>query len=443
MTTPSLVTRPARFFRPRRAKIRHLASGLALTLSVSALSLSGAARADAAAQAAPAGPATSEVSLGDPSLTAGIPGEGALTLEQVTAWLAKPENHAILDVRLPRGLDAAAGNIFIPEDNPMTRAKIELGRQLYFDTRLSSDNTISCASCHAPDQGWGANTQFGEGVGGQTGNRNSPVAFNRILSRNQFHDGRAATLEEQAVGPIANPIEMGNTHAVCVQTLAAIPGYRAQFDLVFKDGVTIDNVGRALATFERAIVTGPAPYDYYAPLATFEKAFADDLEYLDEEPELAEQYAKLKADAAKNPMSESAIRGMELTFGKANCTACHAGANFTDEQYHNLGVGMESDTPDLGRFVVTKEEKDRGAFKTPTMRNAADSGPYMHDGSQKTLEEVIQWYDIGGHPNPWLSDKMKVLKLSTGEKADLVAFMVDGLTSDFPVIETGRLPVNP
>jgi cytochrome c peroxidase len=389
-----------------------------------------------------AGPATADVSLGDPSLTAGIPGEGPLKLAEVKTWLAKPENHAILNVRLPLGLDAAAGNVFIPEDNPMTRAKIELGRQLYFDTRLSSDNTISCASCHAPDQGWGANTQFGEGVRGQTGNRNSPVSFNRILSKNQFHDGRAASLEEQAVGPIANPIEMGNTHAVCVETLSEIPAYVAQFKRIFADGLTIDNVGKALATFERAIVTGPAPYDYYAPLATFEKTFADDLEYLDEEPELAAQYAKLKAEAAKNPMSESSIRGMELTFGKANCTVCHAGANFTDEQYHNLGVGMSGDDPDLGRYVVTKEDRDRGAFKTPTMRNVADSGPYMHDGSQKTLEEVIDWYDKGGHPNQWLSDKMKPLKLTATEKADLVEFMVQGLTSDFPVIETGRLPAD-
>ncbi|MFG0287503.1 MAG: cytochrome c peroxidase [Rhodopirellula sp. JB044] len=412
----------------------------ALICSVALAFYSGAFAMDAAGTQG--GPATETVSLGDPSLTAGIPGEGPLTVEQAKKWLAEPKNHAILNVKLPRGLDAATGNIFIPEDNPMTRAKIELGRQLYFDTRLSSDNSISCASCHVPEEGWGANTQFGIGVDGQTGNRNSPVSFNRILSRHQFHDGRAGTLEEQAVGPIENPIEMGNTHEVCVQTLGAIPAYKIQFDHIFDDGLTIENVGRAIATFERSVVTGPAPYDYYAPLATFEKTFADDLEYLDEEPELAEQYKRLKEEAAKNPMSESAIRGMELTFGKANCTVCHAGANFTDEQFHNLGVGMDGDEPDLGRYEVTKEEKDRGAFKTPTMRNVADSAPYMHDGSQKTLEEVVDWYDKGGHPNPWLSDKMKVLKLTDGEKADLVAFMVEGLTSDFPVIETGRLPAD-
>lgn len=420
---------------PLEIKRSPKACGLAFALSFSLSCIPSILHAESQEPASAA-----EVNLGDPALTAGIPGEGPLTVAQVQEWLNDPSNHAELSVTLPKGLDAAKANIYIPEDNPMTRAKIELGRQLYFDTRLSSDNTISCASCHAPDQGWGAQTQFGVGVDGQTGNRNSPVSFNRILSKNQFHDGRAASLEEQAVGPIANPIEMGNTHAVCVETLSNIPAYKTQFEAVFDDGVNIDNVGKAIATFERAIVTGPAPYDYHTPLVNFEKAFADDLEYLDEEPELAKQYKELKDLAAQKPMSEAAIRGMELTFGKANCTACHAGANFTDEQYHNLGVGMDGKEPDLGRFVVTGEEKDRGAFKTPTMRNAAASGPYMHDGSQKTLEEVIDWYDKGGHPNPWLSDKMKKLNLSVSEKADLVAFMVQGLTSDFPVIETGRLP---
>ena len=140
-------------------------------------------------------------------------------------------------------------------------------------------------------------------------------------------------------------------------------------------------------------------------------------------------------------MSESAVRGMKLFFStKSNCTACHAGANFTDEQYHNLGVGMDSDKPDWGRFVVTKVEKDKGAFKTPTLRNVALTAPYMHDGSQKTLEEVIDWYDKGGHPNAWLSDKMKPLKLTDQEKADLVAFMVEGLTGEFPTVSQSRLP---
>lgn len=376
----------------------------------------------------------------DESLLSGIPGSGEVTLKEIEAWLAKPEQHVELSVELPKGLDAAKGNLFIPADNPLTRAKIELGRQLYFDPRLSIDGTISCASCHDPEQGYGAQTQFGVGVRGQEGGRNSPVSFNRIVSKEQFWDGRAASLEEQAVGPIANPIEMGNTHDKCVADLAANPIYVIQFEKVFGDGVTVDNVGKALAAFERTLVTGPAPYDYQNDLDTFEKVFADDLEFLDEEPELKQKYEALKAAIAANPMSESAKRGMKLFAGKANCTACHAGANFADEQYHNLGVGMDVDKPDLGRYEVTKVEKDKGAFKTPTLRNIALSSPYMHDGSQKTLEEVVQWYNKGGHKNPWLSDKMKVLNLTDQEKADVVAFMKEGLTSSFPKIQTGRLP---
>jgi cytochrome c peroxidase len=380
------------------------------------------------------------VTLGDASLTAGIPGYGILTLPQIEQWLDNDANHVALDVTLPEGLDAAAANVFIPADNPMTRAKIELGRQLYFDERLSSDNTISCASCHDPAQGYGAEMPFGVGVRGQQGGRNSPVSYNRILSKEQFWDGRAVTLEEQAVGPVANPIEMGNSHAACVETINAILGYRIQFDKIFADGANIDNVGRAIATFERALVTGPMPYDAATAIVNFEKTFADDLEYLDEEPELKETYEALRLATKVMPMSESAARGLTLFTGKANCTACHAGANFTDEQYHNLGVGMEAESPDLGRYEVTGEGKHRGAFKTPTLRNTAFTGPYMHDGSQQTLEEVVDWYNKGGHPNQYLSDKMKPLNLTNEEKADLVAFMVEGLTGEFPYVSQARLP---
>jgi cytochrome c peroxidase len=389
---------------------------------------------------APSADAVQEVVLGDPALTTGIPGVGLLTDDELERWLDDPANHAPLNVKLPQGLDAATANIFIPTDNPMTRAKIELGRQLYFDERLSSDNTISCASCHDPSQAYGAETRFGIGVRGQLGGRNSPVAYNRILSKAQFWDGRAATLEDQAVGPIANPIEMGNTHEFSVETIKGIPAYKRQFEKIFSDGITIDNVGRAIATFERALVTGPMPYDAYDALAKFEKVFAEDLEYLDEEPELKAKYVPLKEATKNHPMSESAQRGMVLFSGKANCTACHAGANFTDEQYHNLGVGMDADEPDLGRFEVTGEDKDRGAFKTPTLRNIALSAPYMHDGSQATLEEVVEWYDKGGHKNEWLSDKMKPLNLTEQEQADLVAFMVEGLTGEFPIVSQSRLP---
>src|SRR6056297_2209234 len=180
---------------------------------------------------------SNQVLLGSGDLTTGIPGSGPLSEDEIRAWLADANNHVPLEVKLPKGLDAATANIFIPEDNPITRAKVELGRQLYFDPRLSSDSTISCASCHAPDQGYGAHTQFGVGVRGQLGGRNSPVSYNRIVSQAQFWDGRAATLEEQAVGPVANAIEMGNTHEACVATLSQIEGYRMQFEKIFGDGV--------------------------------------------------------------------------------------------------------------------------------------------------------------------------------------------------------------
>lgn len=387
-------------------------------------------------------PAT--VVLGDRSLTAGIPGEGPLTKSQIEAWLADAKNHMPLNVTLPDGLSAGAQAISIPSDNPLTRAKIELGRQLYFDPRLSADNTVSCASCHDPKQGYAAQTQFGVGIRGQKGGRNSPTSYNRILSSTQFWDGRAASLEEQAKGPIQNPIEMGNTHAAAVRTVAGIEGYRLQFAAVFpNEGVTIDGIAKAIASFERVIVTGTSPADLDDKLRNFEKGFADDLKDLvafeQDDPDSFKLYQSLKSQAAAHPVSDSARRGRDLFFGRANCTACHAGANFTDEKYHNLGVGMAAAKPDLGRFDISKDEKDKGAFKTPTVRNVALTAPYMHDGSQKTLEEVVEWYAKGGHANPHLSDKMKPLKLTEQDKADLVAYM-KALTGDFPIVAESRLP---
>lgn len=385
---------------------------------------------------------SAEVILGSPELTAGIPGEGTLTADQIKVWLEKPENHVPLEIVLPQGLMAGASQVQGIADNLMTRAKIELGRQLYFDTRLSADNTVSCASCHDPDEGFAKHTQFGIGINGQMGGRNSPVSYNRILSGAQFWDGRAASLEAQAVGPIANPIEMGNTHEKAVETVAGIPGYEMQFKVIFGDeGVTIDNIGRAIATFERAIVTGPAPFDYYEAVRPFLAMKPDDLEALKEDdPDTYAKYQASKAAADAHPMSASAIRGRDLFFSdRSGCTACHVGANLADEKYHNLGVGMDAEKPDLGRFEISKDEKDKGAFKTPTIRNVALSAPYMHDGSQKTLEEVVEHYAKGGTANQWLSPKIKKLDLKPEEKADLVEFM-KACTGDFPKIERGRLP---
>jgi len=374
----------------------------------------------------------------------GIPGTGDLTVDQIKAWLATPGINEPLEISLPFGLAQAASQIAGVKENPMTRAKIELGRQLYFDPRLSVDSTVSCATCHSHTTGYAANTQFGVGIKGLTGGRNSPVSYNRILSSVQFWDGRAATLEDQAIGPIANPIEMGHTHDACMTCLSAIDGYKVQFEAVFgPKSMTIDNVAKAIASFERAIVTGPSPYDFAAALKPFTDNYKtkEDLADLKEDsPETYEKYLSVKAEADAHPMSESARRGMDLFFSeKSNCTACHAGANFTDEKYHNLGVGMDAKIPDLGRYEITKDVKDKGAFKTPTIRNVEFSAPYMHDGSQKTLEEVVEWYAKGGHPNPWLSDKVKKLDLTAQDKADLVAFM-KACSGDFPKVNSGRLP---
>ncbi len=380
--------------------------------------------------------ASAKVMLGSDELFAGIPGDGDLTDEQIQAWLDDPENHETLDFELPLGISAGILQVKGVDKNPLTRAKIELGRQLYFDPRLSADMNISCASCHDPDEGFARHTRFGVGIQGQQGGRNSPVSYNRILSDLQFWDGRADSLEAQAVGPIANPIEMGNTHDACVECLKGIPGYTMQFDKIFGD-LNIDAVGQALASFERAVVTGPTPFDYHEQFKPFEALEPEDLE---DNEDLKAKYEQAKASALAHPMSESAIRGRELYFtDKANCSACHVGANLTDEKYHNIGVGMDAEKPDIGREEVTKDEKDHGAFKTPTVRNVALSAPYMHDGSVKTLAEVVEWYDKGGHPNKNLSDKIKKLNLTEQEQADLVAFM-EACTGDFPKINRSRLP---
>jgi cytochrome c peroxidase len=390
--------------------------------------------------ATPAAPVSrrERVMLGDPSLTAGVPGSGPITLEQIDQWLVDPKNALELEPVLPLGLSQGAAQIDRVglEKNPLTRAKIELGRQLYFDPRLSADSTVSCASCHSPTEGYSANTKTGVGIRGQKGGRNSPVSFNRILSGPQFWDGRADSLEAQAVGPIQNPIEMGFTHEGVVKRLGEMPVYKKQFEKIFGE-LTIDRVGQAIAAFERVLVTAPSPYDHQEQFQSFAALDADDIA---EDPDLAAKYAAAKAAVEAQPMSDEAKRGREIFFSeKGNCTACHVGANLADENYHNIGIGMESPEPDVGRFAVTKDPADTGAFKTPTVRNVALTAPYMHDGSVATLEEVVEWYDKGGHPNPHLSAKIRPLKLSAEEKADLVAFM-KACTGPTPTVEVSRLP---
>jgi len=283
--------------------------------------------------------------------------------------------------------------IQFPKDNPYTPEKRELGRLLYYDKRLSADGTVSCASCHAPEFAFTDSKAVSSGMKGQKGGRSSPTIFNRAFSLAQFWDGRAKSLEEQAAGPMANPIEMGNTHEVVTKTLNAIPGYRVRFKQVFgREEVGIDEVTKAIATYERTVLSGNSPYD------------------------------RFKA-GNKKAMSLGQVRGMDVYFNKAKCDQCHEGINLTTNAYHNLGVGMDKTSPDEGRFIVTKNLADWGAFKTPTLREIARTAPYMHDGSLATLEEVVDFYDKGGTPNKNLDERMKPLKLSDTDKKDLVEFL--------------------
>jgi cytochrome c peroxidase len=309
-------------------------------------------------------------------------------------------------LKLPLGLKPVP----VPADNPLTPEKVELGKQLYFDPRLSCDDTVSCASCHDPKKGWSNGTPFATGVRSQVGGRSAPTIINAAYSELQFWDGRALRLEGQALGPIQNPIEMDHKLDDCVAKLNKIPGYKQQFQKVFGTDVTSENISKAIASFERTVLSGNAPYDKY------------------------------KA-GNHNVMSAAAERGMKLFFGKAHCSACHVGPNFTDESFHNVGVGMKAEKPDLGRYEVTKVVGDKGAFKTPTLREVARHAPYMHDGSLKTLEDVVEHYDKGGVSNAQLDEEIFPLKLSATEKSDLITFMKEGLASaDYPDIAPPKLP---
>jgi cytochrome c peroxidase len=295
-----------------------------------------------------------------------------------------------------------------PADNPQTDAKIRLGAQLYFDTRLSADNTISCATCHDPKTGWANPHPTDTGIGGQVGGRNSGTILNAGYMRFQFWDGRAGSLEEQALGPIHNPIEMGETLENVVRKLNAIPGYRSQFQTVFGTDVDTDGIAKAIASFERTVVTGPAPYDRW-----------------------------LAGD--KKAMSPAAVRGLNLFKGKGHCMPCHSGPAFSDQGFHNLGIGMNKPNPDLGREKTINDPADRGRFKTPGLRNCALTPPYLHDGSEATLRDVIELYDRGGVPNPDLDPLMLPLRLTAREKSDLVAFL-EALTGTQPEIAKPALP---
>lgn len=316
----------------------------------------------------------------------------------------------------------------IPENNPLTKGKVFLGQKLYFDKRLSADDTVSCATCHDPEKGFADGEIVAIGINGQKGARNSPTTLNTAFFDTQFWDGRVLTLEEQAILPITNTIEMGMpSHDAVVEKISNISGYKADFKAVFgSDNITIDQIAQAIASFERTLITFNTPFDRFIA-------------------------------GEENAISTSAKRGWELFQGKARCLTCHefnvSYPFFTDNKFHNIGVAMkdkdfgalarkaagsdadpsalahEKAASELGRYLVTKEPKDIGAFKTSGLRDIALTSPYMHDGSEPTLESVIEFYDKGGVSNPNLDGGIRPLNLSEEEKKDLVEFM-KALTSD-------------
>ena len=336
--------------------------------------------------------------------------------------------------QIPFGLPAELWNELIPADNPMTPSKIALGEKLYFDKRLSIDQTVSCATCHDPATALADINAVG--VGKKKGARNSPTVLNSMFNELQFWDGRAPTLEEQAKLPLINPIEMGMPdHKAVVKRVSEIAEYQKEFASVFgKDGITIDTIAKAIAAFERTQLSGNSPFDRF--IAGDQKA-----------------------------ISEAAKRGWELFNGKARCISCHTfnatSPFFSDFKFHNIGVAAkDQDFPklarrarqvldadpkraeqlidemalspgfsELGRYLVTKQPRDIGSFKTSMLRDIELTAPYMHNGSEKTLLDVIVFYNKGGELNPNLDGGMRPLKLSDPEMEDLVE-LLKTFTSD-------------
>lgn len=276
-------------------------------------------------------------------------------------------------------------------EHPLTAARVALGRRLFFDPILSADRSVACATCHRPDHGFSTPDALPRGVGGKATTRRPPTLVNRAYGTAFFWDGRAGTLEEQALKPIDNPAEMGSGVGTAVARLKADPGYKDRFAAAFDDGVTEANLARALAAFERVLLRGDAPVD------------------------------KFRRGEGRGALTGDALHGFWLYESKGQCWKCHGGPNFTDEAFHNTGVNWGKG--DLGRFEATKADADRGRFKTPTLRGAAARPPYMHDGSVKTLEDVVEFYDRGGAANPHLDAAVKPLRLTAEEKRALVAFL--------------------
>lgn len=295
---------------------------------------------------------------------------------------------------LPRPLvrEAPLGAEELEDGFTATEAQVALGRQLFFDPRLSSDGTVACATCHRPEYGFADPRPLSIGVGGALTKRNAPSLFNKGVSVDVHWDGAAATLEAQALMPIEHPDEMALGVDGAVRFLAGDDGYRSAFEAAYGGPPDAETLGGALAAFVRALTVGDSPVDRFR-------------------------------DGDVDALSAEAEAGLWLFEGKGRCWRCHEGPNFSDESFHNTGVGAVDGAPEDGRFAVTGEERDRGRFRTPGLRMLTRTAPYMHDGSLATLEEVVEFYRDGGRANANLSDRIAPIRLTDREAANLVAFL--------------------
>lgn len=295
--------------------------------------------------------------------------------------------------------------------NPITPAKAELGKTLFFDPRLSANGTISCASCHNPSLGWSDGLKTGIGINGTVLNRATPTIANMAYNTQFMWDGRKKSLEEQALGPMRTPEEMKTDLKAMVLMMGSVPGYRELFDKAFPgEPISEDTVAKALATFQRTVVSTDSRFDRW-----------------------------LQGD--RQAMTVQEWRGYQVFKDPArgNCAVCHSGANFTDNGFHNIGIAQAEGSPDMGRFKVRALAVLKGAFKTPTLRDVALTAPYFHDGSAPTLMDVVEHYDRGGDDKRNLSKDIRPLHLSPLEKEDLVAFMT-ALNGQGTHITLPRLP---
>jgi cytochrome c peroxidase len=298
-----------------------------------------------------------------------------------------------------------------PSDNPLTESKVRLGRRLFFDTILSDDGSMSCATCHRPEHGFASPQVVSIGVNNARGERNVPTLWNRAYGRHFFWDGRANTLEQQALQPIENPKELASSVPAVIARLAADASYQEAFRQAFAgadDGfvesdltrlITAENLAKAIASFERTLVVGNGPADQFR----------------------ASEYGALTAQQRI---------GMWIFESRGKCWQCHSGDHLTDDHFHNTGVGYGREPRDVGRFGVTTRESDRFAMKTPSLRGISHSGPYMHDGSLATLRDVVSFYNQGGSPNdPGLDPLIRPLELNDAE-VDALAEFLRALTPD-------------